>query len=246
MSQRMALVPSDILANYYTSQKKPEIRLEADIVDLLNRDQQLPDDMKVKLLGQLITRYQKTVHQPPEPIRVSISDDKPANIEERNAIANHVTEPIMNDILASVPSTFAKFVPAIVEKLKIRNYSWNELGELTYNNTPFRGSKIVDLFSYLMRNISKKQPPTHFDEFLHALQEINIPTSWIANQLVLSRIQTTSRQEENDLSNSAGSVRKLKHRRKSKKSKSILSSEEEKSPEWRRSESRKPTKWHQF
>ncbi|GBN91675.1 hypothetical protein AVEN_268453-1 [Araneus ventricosus] len=72
MSKRMALVPPEFLVGH--RQQKPELRLEDELLNLLDRDQ-LADDLKVKLLSQLLTRYQKKPHEPLEPIRVRIVDE---------------------------------------------------------------------------------------------------------------------------------------------------------------------------
>ncbi|GBM05501.1 hypothetical protein AVEN_94784-1 [Araneus ventricosus] len=74
MSKRMALMPPELFSAYY--QQKPEIRLEDELSKLLDREK-LPDDMKVKLLSQLVARYQKTMHEPSEPVRVSVVDKEP-------------------------------------------------------------------------------------------------------------------------------------------------------------------------
>ncbi|KAG8174226.1 hypothetical protein JTE90_016550 [Oedothorax gibbosus] len=185
----MMLLPPEKYDGYqrrYQQQLAPEIRLQDDIESLLDREQ-LPDDAKAKILGHLITRFQKVSHAPPEPIRVRISDDKPDERESRSEQGSvNVTEigQVVRDILKSVPQTHRKFVPMILEKLKTRLYSWNERGEFVKNNYPIKNSKIADFFSYLMRNSKRTQGPNHFIEFLTAIDEINIPVTWVANEKV--------------------------------------------------------------
>ncbi|GFQ70910.1 uncharacterized protein TNCT_460321 [Trichonephila clavata] len=55
MSKRMALVPPEFLIGHQA--QKTELRLEDEVSKLLDREQ-LADDLKVKLLSQLLTRYQ--------------------------------------------------------------------------------------------------------------------------------------------------------------------------------------------
>ena len=84
MFTRIALIPEELVSSYQL--QKPELRLE-DNIDLMLEKAKIPDDQKIKLLSQLITRYHKTVHEPPEPVRVSMSDETPQNdkmAEEEN------------------------------------------------------------------------------------------------------------------------------------------------------------------
>ncbi|GBO12254.1 hypothetical protein AVEN_2339-1 [Araneus ventricosus] len=219
MSKRMALMPPELFSAYY--QQKPEIRLEDELSKLLDREK-LPDDMKVKLLSQLVTRYQKTMHEPPEPIRVSVVDKEPEKNLMTDDISN-VTEKatpnaMMMDIIASVPQSQSKFVPLIVEKLKTRSYFWNEFGEMVKNGSPIKDSKIVDFFSYLMRNSKIQAEPKHFSHFLKALKEINIPHSWIANRKVLDRLkhfQVIASYEDDDANEEKFDVAHVHRRSKS-------------------------------
>ncbi|GBN34442.1 hypothetical protein AVEN_197190-1 [Araneus ventricosus] len=190
MSKRMALMPPELFSAYY--QQKPEIRLEDELSKLLDREK-LPDDMKVKKLSQLVTRYQKTMHEPPEPVRVTVVDKE----KEKNLMMGDISDvtekatpdAMMMDIISSVPQSQSKFVPLIVEKLKTRSYFWNEFGEMEKNVSPIKDPGIVDFISYLIRNSKKQSEPKHFSHFLQALKEINIPHSWIANQKVLDRLK---------------------------------------------------------
>lgn len=194
MAKRMMLLPPELYDGYqrrYQQQLAPEIRLQDDIESLLDREQ-LPDDAKAKILGHLITRFQKVTHEPVDPIRVSIADDKPEGKEsqlEHGSVNVNQTDPIVKDILKSVPQTHSKFVPMILEKLKTRLYSWNDRGEFVKNNSPVKNSKIADFFSYLMRNSKRMQEPDHFIEFLSAISEMNIPLTWIGNEKVVKLLK---------------------------------------------------------
>lgn len=190
------LIPPELYSGYQRQQQDPEVRLKDDIIHLLDREN-IPDDAKAKILGHLITRFQKVVHEPMEPIRVSMANSKE---EEEQTMKKPVFEdyynkeemeedPIMEDILQSVPRTHTKFIPLILEKLKTRLYSWNADGEFVKNNTPIKNSKIVDFFSYIMRNIKRQEEPLHFNKFLPVIKEINIPISWIGNPKVVKLLQ---------------------------------------------------------
>lgn len=193
MAKRMALISEDLLTSQHL--RKPEIRIEDDMVELMERGN-LPDDMKVKLLSQLIMRYQKSVHEPPEPVRVTIADNKTVvtpNKDETSADTPSIItdDKIMKDILASSPRPYWKYIPMIVDKLKTRMYSWNENGEFTVNNAAVKNSSVADFFSYLLRNVKTQKQPIHFEKFLRAIEEINIPVSWIGNKNVMRLLKSS-------------------------------------------------------
>lgn len=193
MAKRVALIPEELISSYQL--QKPESKVVQEI-DALLEQSKLPDDMKVKLLGQLVNRYHRIVHAPVEPVKVSVTTDNEASspkaTENEEPPEIHEGDAIMRDIMLSTPQRYSKFVPMIAEKLKSRHFSWNDLGELTLDNKPIRGSKVVDLFSYLMRNLKVADEPPHVDVFLRAIKEINIPRTWIANKKVLQKLNDTS------------------------------------------------------
>lgn len=198
------LLPPELYTGYQQQQQRgPEIRLQEDISTLLEREQ-LPDDAKAKILGHLITRFQKVTHEPPEPIRVNVVNDgdnrRSGVLEEKEETAVDIAgqDPIVRDILQSVPQTNTKFILPILEKLKTRLYTWNDRGEFVENNVPVKKSKIADFFSYMMRNSKKAVEPLYFDKFLYAIKEINIPISWISNEKVIKLLQAISSGEEGE------------------------------------------------
>lgn len=149
-SKRAAFVPEELVPSHYF--QKPEFRIEDDIDKLLEKAK-LPDDLKVKLLSELITRYHKIVHTPPDPIRVSIANGAQETTEKivsdqsnENQIAKQYEDPIVKDIILSTPHRYVKYIPHIIEKLKTREYAWNELGEMTEDNKPIEGSNVTDFF----------------------------------------------------------------------------------------------------
>ncbi|GFT87398.1 uncharacterized protein TNCV_4203061 [Trichonephila clavipes] len=63
MARKMALVPQDLVSEYYEL-NKPEIRVEDNISKILN-EEETPDDMKAKLLSHWIPKYQRLMQPPP-------------------------------------------------------------------------------------------------------------------------------------------------------------------------------------
>ncbi|KAF8789563.1 hypothetical protein HNY73_007493 [Argiope bruennichi] len=181
MSKRMALVPPEFLIGH--RQQKSELRLENELSQLLERDQ-LPDDHKVKLLSQLLTRYQNVLQEPSEPIRVSIVDEnenpkidtsKKETVQDKileNVKSDLDMDPILKDIMLSSPRAYVKYIPPIVEKLMTRGIQ-------------------------------------NFQIFLKAIREINIPHSWIGNKKLHPRLKSEENVRElksNDTSPDLDSV----------------------------------------
>lgn len=175
MAERMVVIPTSVLKHYQTD--KSEERIETEIDELLYQSK-LPDDMKVKLLSQLIKRYHNVVHPPPKPIPVSITKNE-SSIEDQSSNGNNEPDSIRKLIDLSVPLNTKKYVPLITSALQKLNYGWNEKGELTVNNEAVIGSHIADLFSYIMHNRKEDKKPTGFSEFLNALQNAAIPQEFI-------------------------------------------------------------------
>lgn len=187
MARKVALIPEELVSSYQL--QKPEIRVEDDIVNLLEQGK-LSDDMKVKLLSQLITRYHKIVSQPPEPVQVTLAEEEErkkllADEKMDNGDAKGIAERGLEEIMISVPKRFAKFVPMIGEKLKTRGYHWNERGDMTKDGTPLKNIRIVDFFLYLFRNIKAQPELREFQIYLDAIREINVPRGWIGNKSLL-------------------------------------------------------------
>ncbi|GFR23263.1 uncharacterized transposon-derived protein F54H12.3 [Trichonephila clavata] len=181
MARRMALIPEELATTYIP--KIPDNGLqdiENQILNLLH-DAKYPDDTKAKLLSQLLLKYQHVANEPKPPLRVSITE--PNEIIQNEFSKSDIKEDsVFRDIILSVPSNFQKFIPPIVEKLKTRNYFWNEYGELVKDNEIVKNTNVIDLFSYLMRNLKKGYEPNGFSVFWKGINEIKIPSRWIGNQ----------------------------------------------------------------
>ncbi|GFU02669.1 uncharacterized protein NPIL_649461 [Nephila pilipes] len=109
----MALIPPEFSIGHH--QQKPELRLEEELANLLDQEQ-LGDDLKVKQLSQLLTRYKKKVYELLEPIRVSIVDEnEEAKIAEDKILENVKADteigPFMKDITTSSSHSFVKCIP---------------------------------------------------------------------------------------------------------------------------------------
>ncbi|GBO06968.1 hypothetical protein AVEN_121760-1 [Araneus ventricosus] len=114
MARRMALVPEDVATSYFPNTPDTGVHdIENQILNLLHTSN-YSDDAKAKLLSQLILKYQRVINEPPPPLRVTIEESKEQAQELQK---NNTTEdPILRNIIISVPANFQKFIPPIVEK----------------------------------------------------------------------------------------------------------------------------------
>ncbi|GFQ69829.1 uncharacterized protein TNCT_62551 [Trichonephila clavata] len=194
MTGRMALIPEDFASPYLSRTPDTGMQdIENQILNLLH-ESNYSDDAKAKLLSQLLLKYQHVMNEPKPPLRVTIADSK----EQREVLSksNALEDPMLYDIILSVPANFQKFIPPIVEKLKTRSYAWNENGELMKDSEIFKGTNIIDLFSYLMRNVEKGYEPHGFSVFWKGINKIKIPTRWIGNQKLVRNLEFDVNVEE--------------------------------------------------
>ncbi|GFX47180.1 uncharacterized protein TNCV_2747561 [Trichonephila clavipes] len=193
MAKKMALVPPELVSEYYQL-SKPEVRLEDNISSLLH-EKEIPDDVKAKLLSDFIPKYQRAMQPSPAPKPFEIPPELFA--EPELPIQNIPEVPQRINMIAKyigyvVPKVQKKYILPILEKLKDANYTFNDKNELEINGKPEYRSNAIDIFSYIMKNDrSVLTPPKGFNKFFTAIHDSNIPLQWIRNkrlreQLLLS------------------------------------------------------------
>ncbi|GFQ69352.1 uncharacterized protein TNCT_496581 [Trichonephila clavata] len=193
MAQEMGLVPKELLSRYF-EENQPKIRIENNISSLLHENE-TSDDIKAKLLSDLIPKYQRVMQPPPPPKPFEIP---PELLTEPELPLTNIPEvPSRISIMAkyigySIPKTRKKNILPILETFREANYTFNDKNEFDFNGDTQRNSHIVDLFSYMMKNDQRiLTPPTGFAKFYTVLHHVNIPLEWIGNkrlreQLLLS------------------------------------------------------------
>lgn len=195
----MALVPPELVSEYYQI-NKPEIRLEDSIIRILQQNE-MPDDLRGKLLSQLIPKYQKSMQPPPPPKPFEIPPELLPNINpiEMNESAERIesleSEDVITTVIAkylmhAVPKSRKKYIIPILVKLKNAGYKFNDNNELEVNGKPEYRSNAIDLFSHLMRDLRRTEPsPRGFEKFYRGIFEVNIPRQWIGNKNVREQLE---------------------------------------------------------
>ncbi|GFQ74547.1 uncharacterized transposon-derived protein F54H12.3 [Trichonephila clavata] len=196
MARRTAVIPEEFVSSYFS--KTPDTGAQ-DIENQISRllhESNYSDDTKAKLLSQLLLKYQHIINEPKPPLRVTIEESKEQGQELPRS--NTLEDSILREIILSVPTNFQKFIQPIVEKLKTRSYAWNEYGELMKDSEIIKGTNVIDLFSYLMRNVKKGYEPYGFAVFWKGIKEIKIPTRWIGNQKLVRDLEFDVNIEEDE------------------------------------------------
>ncbi|GIX79778.1 uncharacterized protein CDAR_77471 [Caerostris darwini] len=244
MARKMALVPPELVSEYYQL-NKPEIRIEDNISKLLH-EEETPDDVKAKLLSHWIPKYQR-VMQPSPPQKPFVI---PKELLQTDALHEEISSPVpsrMNMIAKyiayTVPKTRKKYILPILERLRESNYTFNELNELEKDGKTEYRSNGIDLFSYLMRNERADiKPPVGFHTFMQGILATNIPIQWIGNKYVKDRFILSQLDPQlSELSSPRTSASKPKKRTTSEKSRTFSSRES--SPDMSETQPLKWTSW---
>lgn len=186
MARKMALVPQELVSEYYQI-NKPEIRLEDNIASLLEQNE-IPDDLRGKLLSQMIPQYQKLMQPPPPQKPFEIPAELLTGVDEPETPKLSVERKstmLLKYLAHAVPKTKRKFIEPIIERLEKANYIFNDQNELMVEGKTQYRSNVLDLFAHLMRDARKNEPPPKgFDVFLKGILETNIPHVWIGNKKI--------------------------------------------------------------
>ena len=199
MARRYALINPDLL----------EQSIGNSIEDVVYKST-LPNDQKVKILGDLIIKLQRNLDTPLPPIPVKIEQP---SIESNDEEVSQVTskdnnresfDDISKEILQSTNSHMKRFVPLLLSRFQRSSIGYSPLAELTINEKVVKNSNIIEIISYLLRNRKEDLEPIGVDELKKVLPGLNIPKLWIANKRILPYLsasfplkrESTSKQEK--------------------------------------------------
>lgn len=189
-TRKMVLIPEQILNDLkrkqsasYSPVKNEIYNLESEMEDVMKRTE-LSAAERLQLFSELQGRYLKlvkkpdptpvTIVQPPSALTPDVSHKPSMTVEN----GDHIEQMIVN----SAPARLKSKAQAIVEILK-RNpqiLSWNDAGQMVYNNKVYEGSNITDLVNDLLV-VRKKYKPIGLESFLEGLKRINLPLTNVSN-----------------------------------------------------------------
>ena len=161
--KKMVLVPADLVAR-----KRPVdqqlTNIEQGMQDILSTPG-LPADVLMKLYGDALARYDVKRKEAERPLAMAVQQKPTVN----------------EDLLASIPKSKTEAGEAMLKFLRdTPTIQWNERKELVLNGAPVAGTNLVDLFNYVVRDLSN--PPVGHMEFLEALHSNNVPQLALGNK----------------------------------------------------------------
>lgn len=146
--------------------------LDKNMNDIINRED-VPTDERLKLYDQALNRYLH-VHDEFRP--------KPVVRPEPVVQQQEPSDPIENEVLASVPKTMKGKAELLLNKMKTSpDITWNAKGELKYKGETVHGSNVVDLVNDVLRK-RKYFNPQGWETFGEALREANVPQDLIGHE----------------------------------------------------------------
>lgn len=193
MAKKMKLISEDMYNTLVKAGQDSNTALnnsDMSAKQLLNSD--IPDDIKLALYMQLIKEFNQNVSrlltaqitQPSHNTSTVIPDS-----EEKNGIVNLsndtgcLDESVINEFFPERYRSNAKY---IVKLLKTRPdlISWNTKFEVTFLSDDYcNGSSILDLISYLIRDLKWDLAPKGSNRFLLVCKLLNIPISMVRKGL---------------------------------------------------------------
>lgn len=170
--RRMVLIPEEELKIYkrhiiYAKQeesKNPEIAMHQKLKEVVDRD--LPDDIRLKLEGDIISKYTKpSSKDPPSSITDKIKESSRYSALERS--------------LDQFPKQYRTRAKQLYHHLvsNLEELQWNERGELlNESHEVIPRSNIIDMLTYAVgHKTSLKTPPAGYALFNQIMKQTNVP-----------------------------------------------------------------------
>lgn len=195
MAKRLKLVPfSD---QSYKSFKDLPLPIEQGYVvsksktanEVLN-DTDIPDDIKVQLYSQMTNSINKKINQMFSPIskKEKVTDKEKETVRKEPSSTS--SSPIKSypsqadrNLLEKLPIKFRPHALTIMNTLKPYPslIKWNKKGTVTFFGSELvEGSNIIDLLSYVLRNLKWSKDPPGINRFLATCKLLNVPTSLLS------------------------------------------------------------------
>lgn len=195
-TKKMALVEPKLLENVLQRPQPPVSPIVVKLSDLdremdsVLKNETLSADEKVKLYSDVLERYRRynTQRLHPDPVKVEMVKPK-GEEEEKAKVSSGMEDPVIEEIVESVPQTFRRRAFLLAKKIKAsENMSWNENGELIFRGNLIPGTNMVDLVNDVLRKRKGRRDPPGHDEFVTGLRSNNVAKELIGNPRVLNAL----------------------------------------------------------
>lgn len=199
-AKKYALIPEETFSKHVPS-KKQMTDFDREMSHILNSS--LPDHEKVQKYYELLKR-KMNLEENNLPWMTSTSTEKkmeqsentPKNASQNSSETDTAKQELLpldkkeddysSIILGSVPTTLKKQAGNLLQILKSHpnTIRWNKQGEIFFKDQKYEKSNLADLFNLIFTN-RRPEDLAAKNEFIQALQELNVPKHFIKNKQVL-------------------------------------------------------------
>lgn len=196
-ARKYALVPEDMM-----SQHIPDLNhmseLDKKMLHILKS--KVSDHEKVKQYYSILQhKLNLESNNPPwKTITKEEEEETSQEIKDQDMKKEHsIAEDYSNTILSAVPPNMKRQASTLLNILKAHpsTIRWNDKGELYLKDLKYSNSNIADLFNLIFISHKSKDLPAK-EEFLQALQELNVPKHLIKNKQIHTRKQESIMKQE--------------------------------------------------
>ena len=181
MARKTAFVNDMILQSLKQNQQvvspilKTITKLDDKIKEILE-DNRLNEHSKVEKYSHVLQQYMNIREN------LDTADVKTPPVNFDSTVSTRPTAPYGEEsIIETVPRTFRSKAKHLLRFIKTNDdIKWNENGVVSYKDNVLQNSNIIDLVNDVIRP-RKSSQPDNWQEFAHALHDINIPKDLIGN-----------------------------------------------------------------
>ena len=173
--KKFALVPADMVSHQPRAVEQQLTELDAQMQKVLH-SQGIPADIKLKLYGDALARFNVRKKEVQAPIEVPLKEvTKPA--------VNKTLDP--QKFLRLIPSRKLEAAEGLLDFLNTtQGIRWSSTKELLVDGRTIPGSNAYDLFDYAIRDKAPSSKPAGWDAFRDLLHRFNVPNSVLSNRML--------------------------------------------------------------
>ena len=171
--KKFAREPADMVSHQPRAVEQQLTELDAQMQKVLH-SQGIPADIKLKLYGDALARFNVRKKEVQAPIEVPLKEvTKPA--------VNKTLDP--QKFLRLIPSRKLEAAEGLLDFLNTtQGIRWSSTKELLVDGRTIPGSNAYDLFDYAIRDKAPSSKPAGWDAFSELLHRFNVPKSLLANR----------------------------------------------------------------
>jgi len=199
-SKKMRLISEDEYNRLKSNEKQPVFlddstykneQIPSEMTSFLDNPT-IPDDIKIRMYSHIMKQATNKIDKYLDvPLNVKIKKNESEITSEKEPMKLAPVSSVLNEHDIALADTFPgetnkEKAKTVMELLKRHNdkISWNSTGGVRFFNQPIEpGTSIVDLISYLIRNLKKNHPPIGINRFLFICKTIHLPITLVNKEL---------------------------------------------------------------